>query len=305
VSVNGKKVKDPNTRLSLNDDVKFAKFLMQLNSPIKETRKQLNLTEEQIKEVRSWVLYMNDEVIVINKPPGLAVQGGTNILLNLDSILSALQYDYADLPKSVHRLDKSTSGVLVLARNRSGAVRMSEWFRDHDSGHKKVYWAIVNGKPRPTNGRVKTWVKKVDELMTVMEKPDKESRLAITEYETLDTAQQVSLLCLIPLTGRTHQLRVHCATALGAYILGDRKYGFGVPESLPSLQNEDNIYLHAREISLPYLNEHKKRVIVQAPLFDHFRHVMKTFGFSEGDYGSILKKQAETLQFDGKKKSRK
>lgn len=177
-----------------------------------------------------------------------------------------------------------------MARTHQGAIRMSEWFSDRESGLKKVYWALVNGKPKPSSGRVKMYLKKQDKLMIAMESPDAESKMSISEYSVIDTARVISLLCLMPVTGRTHQLRVHCATGLGCYILGDRKYGYGIPETLglDEEKGQENLYLHAREISLPYMNERKERVIVTAPLFDAFRKVMKSFDLRENGVGKRL-----------------
>lgn len=288
ISLNGKRIKDPSTYVKDTDEIKIPKFLLNLNQT-REKRKQLNLTENQVKEIRSWIIYMNEEVIVLNKPPGIAVQGGTGTKIHIDAMLKALQFDFTELPRLVHRIDKETSGNLVLARNKTGAVRMMEWFQDKNFEMKKCYWALVAHKPKPTTGKIKMHLLKENKIVVPVDKDTEKAKISITEYFTLDSCQSVSLLSLIPITGRTHQLRVHCSTGLGCSILGDTKYGAGVPSNLSLNEECDKyLYLHSREISLPYLDQNKKRVVVVAPLFDYFKQMMESFGFNEKVYKKTL-----------------
>jgi len=130
-------------------------FLGNLVYRKKDGKMKLELTEEQINQVRSWVLFKNDEIIALNKPYGICVQGGTNQQVHIDYLLDALTgLDGFNIrPKLVHRLDRDTTGVLIVARNRAGALRMQDWFNDTTVALKKCYWAITTGTPTPTTGR--------------------------------------------------------------------------------------------------------------------------------------------------------
>jgi 23S rRNA pseudouridine955/2504/2580 synthase len=234
-----------------------------------------NAADVQLLQER--VLYRDAEMIVINKPDGLAVQGGTGTNRHLDGLLDALRFDAKERPRLVHRLDKDTSGVLVLARSAKAAARLGELFRGKAT--RKVYWAITVGAPKPRNG-------KIDQPLAKQGGPggervaadDEEGDRALTYYRTVARAgDRFAWLALEPVTGRTHQLRVHCLT-LGTPILGDGKYGGGAahPASLPQAKK---LHLHARAIALPSHNG--KRVSVTAPLPPHMRESWDFFGFEE------------------------
>ena len=223
------------------------------------------------------VLYRDAEMIVINKPEGLAVQGGTSTSRHLDGLLDALRFEAKERPRLVHRLDKDTSGVLVLARNAQAAARLGELFRSKAT--RKVYWAITVGAPKPRNG-------KIDQPLAKQAGPggervaadDEEGDRALTYYRTVTrAADRFAWLALEPVTGRTHQLRVHCLS-LGTPILGDGKYGGAAahPASLPQARK---LHLHARAIALPLPNG--KRIAVTAPLPAHMRASWDFFGFEE------------------------
>lgn len=223
------------------------------------------------------VLYRDAEMIVINKPEGLAVQGGTGTNRHLDGLLDALRFDAKERPRLVHRLDKDTSGVLVLARSASAAARLGELFRSKAT--HKVYWAITVGVPKPRNG-------KIDQPLAKQGGPggervaadDEEGDRALTYYRTVARAgDRFAWLALEPVTGRTHQLRVHCLT-LGTPILGDGKYGGAAahPASLPQARK---LHLHARAIALHLPSG--KTLTVTAPLPPHMRASWDFFGFEE------------------------
>lgn len=223
------------------------------------------------------VLYRDADMIVINKPEGLAVQGGTGTTRHLDGLLDALHFEAKERPRLVHRLDKDTSGVLVLARTAQAAARLGDLFRSKAT--RKVYWAITVGAPKPRDG-------KIDQPLAKQGGPggervaadDEEGDRALTYYRTVARAgDRFAWLALEPVTGRTHQLRVHCLT-LGTPILGDGKYGGAAahPESLPQARK---LHLHARAISLP--SSSGKRISVAAPLPAHMRASWDFFGFEE------------------------
>ena len=194
------------------------------------------------------VLYRDAWVLALNKPPGLATQGGTGVRDSVDSLAESLRFGAPARPRLVHRLDKDTSGVLILGRSAAAADALAHAFRGR-SAHK-IYWALIAGHLKPRAGCIDRPIAKhtrgSGEKMTL----DPGGKTAQTAYATLTTTRSgISWVALSPLTGRTHQLRVHMA-ALGTPILGDGKYGgrAAFPEALPV----DRLQLHAREIAVPH-----------------------------------------------------
>ena len=233
------------------------------------------------KDLQRLVLYRDDHLIAINKPHGLPVQGGPGITHHLDALLDALRFD-GERPRLVHRLDRDTSGVLVLARTPGIAAKLAAAFRTR--AVKKTYWAVVAGRPVPVEGRIDLPLRRTGgprgERTVPAGRGDKEAAYAITDYRTLDNAaQKIAWLELEPLTGRTHQLRVHCV-ALGAPILGDVKYA--EPDQndagsalVPGLS--DRLHLHARALSLPHPTGGS--LWVEAELPPHMRQTFAMLGF--------------------------
>jgi 23S rRNA pseudouridine955/2504/2580 synthase len=229
--------------------------------------------------LRDAVLYRDDWAIVINKPPGLAVQGGSNTERHVDALLDALRFDSAERPRLVHRLDKDTSGVLLIARNAAAAAFFTRAFRDKTT--RKVYWAIVVGLPQPLQGRIDLALVKGGRSGRERVGPaigaDAAGKSAVTYYRVLDQAGgRASWLALLPVTGRTHQLRAHCA-ALGTPILGDGKYG-GTAAQLPGGAAAHRLHLHARSLEIPHPAGGTLRV--SAPLPPHMRRMWEFFGFA-------------------------
>jgi 23S rRNA pseudouridine955/2504/2580 synthase len=192
-------------------------------------------------------------VLVLDKPHGLPVQGGPGIARSVDSLLDGLRFGAEERPRLVHRLDRDTSGLLVLARGAAAASRLAAAFRGRDV--EKVYWALVVGRPEAPEGRIDLALAKLGgprgERTRAVDDPGEGAR-AITDFRTLDVAKRrVSWLELRPLTGRTHQLRVHCAEALGCPVLGDGKYG-GRKRTWKGCRTSST--LHARALRLPHPN---------------------------------------------------
>lgn len=234
------------------------------------------------RELEAMILYQDEQVIVLNKPHGLAVQGGPGISRHLDGLLDGLRMGSPHRPRLVHRLDRDTSGCLVLARTPGTAAKLAAGFRGRDV--TKTYWAVVAGRPVPVEGRIDLPLLRYTgprgERSVPATRDDDEAQRAVTDFRTLDHAgQKLAWLELSPITGRTHQLRVHCV-AIGAPIVGDDKYhepdqngtGTAIVEGLP-----DKLHLHARALDLPH--PAGGRLIVEAPLPPHMSETFKTLGF--------------------------
>ena len=222
------------------------------------------------------ILHRDEAVIVLNKPAGLAVQGGTATERHLDGLLDGLRFGNAERPRLVHRLDKDTSGVLVIARTTAAAAFLTRAFRERST--RKIYWAVVGGLPKLRQGRIGLALAKTPGRGGERVRPDtEEGRHAITYYRVIDSAgNQASWLALMPVTGRTHQLRAHCA-AIDTPILGDGKYG-ATAAHLAGLPGSRCLHLHARSLSLPH--PLGGNLEVTAPLPPHMRRTWDFFGFA-------------------------
>ena len=222
------------------------------------------------------VLYKDDDVLVIDKPAGLAVQGGSGLSTSVDDLLDALQFDAKERPRLVHRLDRDTSGVLALARNAKAAKHLTEAFRHKDA--RKIYWAIVVGIPKVSAGRIDAPLQKSGGKGSERVHVDEEGKRAVTEFATIErAAKKAAWLALMPVTGRTHQLRAHCVE-LGSPILGDGKYA-GAAAFLSKHDLARQLHLHARRLRVPH-PAGKGWIDVTAPLPEHMRKAWAFFGFS-------------------------
>jgi 23S rRNA pseudouridine955/2504/2580 synthase len=240
---------------------------------------------EDLAALKGWILHQDKFVIVLDKPAGLPVQGGTKSERNLDAILAAAAETFGGRPLLVHRLDRDTSGVLVLARNPNAARMLAGAFRG--KGARKLYWALVAGKPERPHGMIDLPLAKrvgaagervvaldYDEDLDLDEAG---ARRAKSRYRTIDNAaDRVTWLALEPLTGRTHQLRVHAA-ALGTPILGDGKYG-GSGAFLRMEGIAKQLHLHARRIRIPH--PERGTLDVKAPPPPHFTAALEELGLA-------------------------
>jgi 23S rRNA pseudouridine955/2504/2580 synthase len=222
------------------------------------------------------VVYRDDHVIAVNKAPGLAVQGGSGTRVHVDGLLDALRLGAAERPRLVHRLDKDTSGLLLLGRSAAATARLAAAFRDRAT--VKEYWAIVVGVPNPSSGTIDRPLAKTAggafgrESMTIDEAGGDK---AVTAYEVMDAAAtKAAFMVLRPLTGRTHQLRVHCA-ALGTPILGDGKYG-GARAFVAAPGIARRLHLHAARLELPHPAGGTLRLFAPPP--PHFRATVAALG---------------------------
>ena len=235
---------------------------------------------ELVQQLRDMILYEDDHLIVLNKPSGLATQGGPGITVHVDMMLEGLRPEGGDKPRLVHRIDRDTSGILLLARTPGVAAKLAAAFRGREVS--KTYWAVVVGRPSPAEGVIDQPLAKVGaggaSLIVSVARGEEDAMSAKSSYETLDaTGKRFSWLALSPWTGRTHQLRVH-TESLGTPILGDPRYGGETAhvEGFP-----DRLHLHARMLEFPH--PAGGRLQVAAPLPPHMRETFQTLGFIAGD----------------------
>ncbi len=210
-------------------------------------------------DLQARVLHRDDMLLVIDKPAGLAVQGGSGTTRHLDGLLDALRFDADERPRLVHRLDRDTSGILVLARTRKAAAAVGAAFQDR-AAHK-TYWALVRGKPAAPDGRWDTLMEKKTGERGEQVASGEQGKRALTDYRVLASAEGYSWLSLEPHTGRTHQLRVHCAEA-GLPIVGDRRYGERAPADGALGRG---LHLHARRLEMPHPDGGSLDVVAPVP----------------------------------------
>jgi 23S rRNA pseudouridine955/2504/2580 synthase len=225
--------------------------------------------------LRDLVIHRDDDAIVLNKPAGLAVQGGSSTTRHIDGMSDGLRFGNVERPRLVHRLDKDTSGVLLIARNAAAAAFFTRAFRDKTT--RKTYWAIVAGLPKLRQGRIDLSLAKGALKGGERVQGDEDGKDAVTYYTVVDSAgDRASWLALLPLTGRTHQLRVHCA-AIGTPILGDGKYGGAAAHALGGAAAR-RLHLHARTLEIPHPAGFTLKVT--APLPPHMKRMWEFLGFA-------------------------
>ena len=241
-----------------------------------QKRERPPLSEEQTDFIRETVIHRDKQAIVINKPAGLATQGGTKTHEHVDGLLDGLQFEGESRPKLVHRLDKDTSGALLIARTTRAASFFAKAFSSRSA--KKTYWALIVGVPSIEDGTIDLPIAKQPgsggEKMHVDEK---EGQLARSRYRVIESAGNTTAWVeLIPHTGRTHQLRVHMA-AIGHPIVGDGKYGGQAAFLTGGISRK--MHLHSRRIAVDHPDGGK--IDIQAELPQHFAESLKQLGFDE------------------------
>jgi 23S rRNA pseudouridine955/2504/2580 synthase len=254
------------------------------------------IPEADERMIRDAVLWKDEHIIALNKPPGLPSQGGSGQgNRHVDGLTEALKFGYKDRPVLVHRLDKDTSGVLLLARTPRVARRLGEAFRARTT--RKIYWAIVAGVPSPAMGTIRYGLVKAggrdsEKMRCVLPRDidaTEGAKRATSDYALIERlGSRAAWVALVPITGRTHQLRAHMAE-IGHPIVGDGKYGGSGQENLGDGWGAQlggdisrKLHLHARRISF----EHPitgKPVTIVAPLPEHMARSWKTLGWSEND----------------------
>jgi 23S rRNA pseudouridine955/2504/2580 synthase len=301
VRVSGRRA-DVSTRLAAGESVRVP--------PLRQVAGQgpavRRANPEDAEAIRAMTLFEDHDVIVLNKPYGLAVQGGSGTKRHVDGMLEALADRHGERPVLVHRLDRDTSGVLLIAKSRKTAAELGEIFRSR--GARKIYWALVEGAPKPERGRISMFLAKGEgmgeardagkgradlERMRVVKHGDKDAQHSLTLYAVVDkVAPRLAWLSMRPVTGRTHQLRAHCE-AIGHPIIGDPKYNRR-PANDPARSDplravppglEPKLHLLARRLILPH--PRGGIIDVTAPLPEHMKKSFAMFGFEVSERDPI------------------
>ena len=305
VRVDGARVKTA-TRLEVGQSVRVPPLNLDATPAPADVQPRHN--EDDARALRAMILLEDRDILVLNKPYGIAVQGGSGTRHHIDGMLASLPNERGDRPSLVHRLDRDTSGVLLVARTRKMASELGEAFRSRQA--RKTYWALVEGQPKPAQGRISLYLAKgegmgdvrgprpagdhaVREKMRVAKHGDDDAQHSVTYYATVDKVHdRLAWLSMKPITGRTHQLRAH-AEAIGHPIIGDPKYG-AVPKDDPRRSDplrqvpdgiERKLHLLARRLVLP--NPRGGTIDVTAPLPAHMKASFGLLGFDASTYDPI------------------
>ena len=287
VRLDGKRAK-ANDRIAAGQAMRLPPQVIHAKAPQKQkpdAEPKHLLASKDMGSLADRILYRDKQVIVIDKPPGLATQGGSGLTKHVDGMLDSLQYEKPSRPKLVHRLDRDTSGVLLIARTALAASGLSASLALRDTS--KVYWALTRGVPKQKNGVVKGALAKEgghgphgrDERMAMTEEGEEGAKFSLTEYAVMATAgTEFAWVAARPITGRTHQIRVHLAS-LGTPIVGDFKYGG--TDSRGKGDIADKLHLHARSIDIG--RPDGGRLQATAPLPPHMVKSWKLLGFNPDD----------------------
>jgi 23S rRNA pseudouridine955/2504/2580 synthase len=281
VRVSGGRAKT-GTRLESGQDIRVPPLAFERRPAATPKSEVKPLGKEERRLFDSMILYEDKDLYVLNKEAGFAVQGGTKTHRHLDGLLMGLAAELGERPLLVHRLDRDTSGVIVVAKRRAIASALGKLFATR--AVKKTYWAAVKGVPKPAQGRIDVALIKAkgpegDRMRASGEGEKDDEQRAVTNYAVIDKASDiVAWVSLKPVTGRQHQLRAHMAH-IGTPIFGDEKYGgnAGMPEGMSK-----RLHLHARRIQFPH--PRGGTVDVTAPLPQHMRDTWAMFGFDPDRY---------------------
>ena len=271
-----------NTRLEADQEIRVPPLAFDKRPADTPKTDVKPLTPQERRLFDSMVIHEDRDIFILNKPSGFAVQGGTKTFQHLDGLLMGLGVELGERPLLVHRRDRDTSGVIVVAKRRAVAAALGKLFATR--AVKKTYWAIVKGVPKPAQGRVEAALIKAkgldgDRMRPSQKGEEEDEQRAVTHYAVIDKASIIAAwVSLKPITGRQHQLRAHMQH-IGTPILGDDKYGgdSDMPDGVPK-----RLHLHARRIVFPHPRD--GIIDITAPLPDHMRQTFDMFGFDPDRY---------------------
>jgi 23S rRNA pseudouridine955/2504/2580 synthase len=286
VRVDGRRVQ-ANARVEAGQQVRVPAIVRQPAKPKPSLVPPLGLSKGDRELIERAILFEDDHVLVLDKPYGLAVQGGTGTKRHIDGMLAGMADRFGgERPRLVHRLDRDTTGVLLIAKTRHAAAKLGRIFQTRAAA--KTYWALVKGVPRPPQGRIEAALVKAagpdgeDRVRKAQPGEQDKAMHATTHYSVIDrVAHKVAWVSLKPVTGRQHQLRAHMAL-IGHPIVGDNKYEGD--KVLPDSGIESKLHLHARRLVIPHPVEGERKIDVTAPLPEHMARTWDLLGLDAGRY---------------------
>jgi 23S rRNA pseudouridine955/2504/2580 synthase len=275
VRVDSKRV-EASLRLTAGQQVRVPQLVRKPSAPRPSPNPPLGLSKADRDFIERLILYEDAHVLVLDKPFGIAVQGGTGTKRHIDGLLAGMADRFGDRPRLVHRLDRDTTGVLLVAKHRQAAAKLGRVFQTRSAA--KTYWALVKGVPRPVQGKIEAALVKAagpdgDRVRKAEPGEQADAMHATTHYAVIDrVAHRAAWVSLKPVTGRQHQLRAHMAL-IGHPIVGDSKYDGD--KVLSDSGIEPKLHLHARRLVIPHPMAGEARIDVSAPLPPH---MAKTWG---------------------------
>ena len=289
VRVNGKRV-EANARVAVDDAIRVPKVAREMAKTViaaDAPRPEAHVTNADRALIESIILYEDEDVMVLNKPFGLAVQGGSGTKRHVDGMLAAMVDRFGERPKLVHRLDRDTTGVLMIAKHRQAASKLGRTFQTRSAA--KTYWALVRGVPAPRQGRIEAALVKAatpdgDRVRKARPGEQEQAMHATTHYSVIErVAQKAAWVSLKPVTGRQHQLRAHMHM-IGHPIIGDNKYEGDTTEFAAAV--EQKLHLHARRLVMPHPITGVK-LDVTAPLPEHMQITWEQLGLDADRYDIV------------------
>ena len=276
-----------NDRLTAGMEVRVPAIVRQPKKPVAGLKAPMGVSKGDRNTIEKMIIFEDDHVLVLNKPFGLAVQGGTGTKKHIDGMLEGMADRFGgERPRLVHRIDRDTTGILLVAKTREAAARLGKTFQTRSAA--KTYWALVKGVPKPPQGKIEAALVKAsgpdgDRVRKARPGEQAEAMHATTHYSVIDqVARKAAWVSLKPVTGRQHQLRAHMHM-IGHPIVGDNKYEGDV--NMPAENIDKKLHLHARRLIIPHPKSGGK-IDVTAPLPEHMRRSWETLGLDPEMFGS-------------------
>lgn len=283
VRVDSRRV-EANARLEAGARVRVPQAVRAKSSDKPSLKAPMGVSKADREFIERMILFEDDHVLVLNKPYGIAVQGGTATKRHLDGILAGMTDRFGDRPRLVHRLDRDTTGVLLVAKTRAAAAKLGRIFQTRSAA--KTYWALVKGVPYPAQGKVEAALVKAagpdgDRIRKAQPGEQAIAMHATTHYSVIDrVGRKAAWVSLKPVTGRQHQLRAHM-DIIGHPIVGDSKYPGGL--DLPAENMQNALHLHARRLIIPHPSGRTK-IDISAPLPPHMKATWDLMGLDENRF---------------------